>query len=299
MNPISKFYEKVLNHLVNYYGDRFSDEAFVRMRFRTIFHYNLNLRNPRSFNERMQWLKFHDRKPVYHEMADKYGARAHIAQRVGEQYLMPLLGVWDRPEDIPFDELPEEFVLKCTHDSNSIVLCHDKQALDVEQAREQLRQALAVNYQSFGREWVYKDITPRIIGERLLVDESGDDLKDYKIWCFHGEPKIIQIDYDRFRGHKRRLFDLDWNEMPVHITYPDDRGRVLNRPRCLDEMLEVCRRLSADMAFLRVDLYVTKDAMYVGELTFYPGGGFEPIEPLQVDYEWGQWLDLSKVEQNT
>ena len=284
-------YVKVLNHLVNYYNGLFSDATFIKMRYRVIYEQRLDLKHPKSFNEKIQWLKLHDRKPLYKELADKYNVRKYIADKVGEEYLVPLVGHWEDVNSVNVNELPEKFVIKCTHDSQSVRICNDKSKFDFEEMRDSFAKALMIDYSVFGREWAYQGIKPSVVAEELLVDESGTELKDYKFFCFNGVPKIIQVDYNRFSGHKRRLFDTDWNEMDVKITYPDDKNIVLKRPDKLDEMISICKKLSEGIPFIRVDLYAT-DKVYVGELTFYPGGGFEPITPYSVDLEWGEWLKL-------
>lgn len=289
---MNSFYERVLNYIVNHFGHRLSDQWLIRIRYRVIFHRPLHLKHPKTFNEKIQWLKLNDRKPLYHTMADKYEARAFVAEKIGGQYLIPLLGHWDTAQEIDFSKLPEQFVLKCTHDSQSIVICHDKETLNEAEACEQLQKARSTDYSVLGREWAYKGIKPTIVAEELLVDESGNDLKDYKVFCFNGVPRFIQVDYDRFNDHKRRLYTTEWDIMPVKITYWDDPEYELKKPELLDELLEISKKLSADVPFLRVDCYITDKQIYFGELTFYPGCGFEPITPYSYDELWGDWLSL-------
>lgn len=202
--------------------------------------------------------------------------------------------MWQKAEDIDFDSLPDQFVLKCTHDSQSIVICRDKAELNKKEAVRHLGDALKIDYSMLGREWAYHGIKPCIVAEELLTDESGDDLKDYKVFCFNGKPKFIQVDYDRFKGHKRRLYTVDWELMQTKITYPDDEDLIMPKPFFLDELLEMSRKLSKDIPFLRVDCYITEKQIYFGELTFYPGCGFEPITPDTDDTVWGEWLKLPK-----
>ena len=288
------FYEKVLNHIFNYYGEYLDDELYLQMRYRVVFGKKLNLESPQSFYEKIQWLKLHDRKPLYHDMADKYMAREYIKDKVGEEYLVPLVGHWNNAISVNEDELPESFVIKCTHDSQSVRICKNKTEFDFDEMKSSFEKALKKDYSRYGREWAYRGIKPSVIAEELLTDESGVELKDYKFFCFNGEPRIIQVDYDRFVHHKRRIFDTSWNKIDVKITYDDDENKVIKRPEKFDEMMEISRTLSKNMAFLRVDLYYT-DRIYVGELTFYPGGGFEPIVPYSCDLKWGEYLNLSNV----
>lgn len=287
-----KLYEKGLNYLFNHWGHLMPDALLLRIRYRVVFHKRLHLHDPKTFNEKIQWLKLYDRKPEYHQMADKYEVREYIADKIGKQYLVPILGVWNQVEDIDLKHLPDQFVLKCTHDSQSIVICHNKKLLNWKEAKQQLKKSLDNDYSDLGREWAYKGIKPRIVAEKLLVDESGDDLKDYKVFCFNGEPAFIQVDYDRFRVHKRRMYTLDWKIMDTKITYPDDPEVIITKPECLEELLNISRALASNIPFLRVDCYITEKQIYFGELTFYPGCGFEPITPYSDDEEWGKWMYL-------
>lgn len=293
-NSGNAFYERVLNYAYNHWGQYMSDSLLLKVRYRITFHYSLNLKCPSTFNEKLQWLKLNDRKDVYHIMADKYEARNFVRENLGEEYLVPLLGSWDNAEDIEFTKLPKEFVLKCTHDSQSIVICKNKEKLDYKKTIETLKQGLQTNYYVLGREWAYKGIKPKVVAEKLLVDESKDDLKDYKVFCFHGEPKFIQIDYDRFKGHKRRFYSTNWEKLDFKITYADDASIIMPKPGCLQEMLKVSKILAKDVPFLRVDWYIVENKLYFGEMTFYPGCGFEPIEPYSKDIEWGKWLFMGK-----
>lgn len=292
-NRINDLYEKILNYLFNHFGKYMTDEILLRIRYRVIFHQKLNLKKPSAFNEKLQWLKLNDRKEIYHVMADKYKAREFVAGIIGKEYLIPILGAWNQAADIDFECLPKEFVLKCTHDSQSIVICKNKKELDDTKVRKNLENALKSDYYVLGREWAYKGIEPRIVAEELLVDESGDDLKDYKVFCFHGAPRFIQVDYDRFKDHKRRFYSLEWEKLDIKITYEDDVSRVISKPACLNELLESSRKLAKGTPFLRVDWYITEKQLYFGELTFYPGCGFEPITPYAYDMEWGKWINLS------
>lgn len=286
------FYERMLNYIFNHFGKLMPDKLLIKIRYRVIFHRNLDLKHPKTFNEKIQWLKLYDRKVIYHEMADKYKARLFVENRVGAEYLIPLLGRWDGVDEIDFEALPSKFVLKCTHDSQSIIICHDKKKLNKGETKERLNKALYTDYAKLGREWAYKGIKPSIIAEALLVDESGNDLKDYKVFCFNGKPQFIQVDYDRFTYHKRRLYTIQWQRMEAKITYYDDLERKIARPVCLDKMLELSEKLAEETYFLRVDWYVVKEQIYFGEMTFYPGCGFEPITPDSFDAEWGKMLDL-------
>lgn len=251
-----------------------------------------DLNNPKTFNEKIQWLKLHNRKPEFSAMVDKYEVKKLIAERMGEEYLIPTLGVWERFEEIDFDALPEQFVLKCTHDSGGLVICKDKSKLDLEQAKRKITNSLHTNYYWHGREWPYKNVKPRIIAEKYMVDESGVELKDYKIFNFGGQPKLIQVDFNRFVKHTKNIYDTEWNYLNVAINYPTDPTVAIKKPECLNKMLEMAKELSADIPFLRTDFYVVNEKIYFGELTFSPGSGFMRITPESFDLEMGSWISL-------
>lgn len=240
----------------------------------------LDLKNPRTFNEKLQWLKLHDRKPEYTKMVDKYEVRKYIKKKIGEQYLIPLVGgPWDTFDDIDFSKLPDQFVLKCTHDSGSVAICKDKKAFDIEVVRKKFNRALKGNFFYGGREWPYKNVKPRIIAEKYMADESGTELKDYKIFNFNGIPKIIQVDYNRFVRHKRNLYSTDWKYMDVAIKYETDPNIEICKPAKLDEMLGMAQSLSQNIPHIRTDFYSIGDKIYFGELTFYHESGFGKFMP--------------------
>ena len=251
-----------------------------------------DLNNPKTFNEKIQWLKLHNRKPEFSSMVDKYEVKKIIAERMGEEYLIPTLGVWDKFEEIDFDKLPDQFVLKCTHDSGGLIICKDKSQLDLDKAKQKINRCLKSNYYWHGREWPYKNVKPRIIAEQYMVDESGVELKDYKIFNFGGQPKLIQVDFNRFIQHTKNIYDTEWNYLDVAINYPTDPNVSIKKPDCLDEMLEMAKELSAGLPFLRTDFYVINGKIYFGELTFSPGSGFMKVTPESFDEEMGSWISL-------
>ena len=271
-----------------------SDSFYLKMIFRAKLGYSLDLKNPKTFNEKLQWLKLYDCNPLYTQLVDKYEVRKFVAEKIGEEYLIPLLGVWDRFEDIDFDALPSQFVLKCTHDSGSVVICKDKTAFDIKVAQNKLNKCLKRNFYYVGREWPYKDVKPRIICEKYMEDESGAELKDYKIFCFNGMPKIIQVDFDRFTNHKRNLYDVEWNYIPVSIQYPTDQNNIVNKPEKLEKMLNFAKILSKNIPHVRVDFYSIHDKIYFGELTFTHGSGYENFEPEEFGLQMGSWLELPR-----
>ena len=251
----------------------------------------LNLKTPRTFNEKQQWLKLYNRKPEYTAMVDKYEAKLHIASIVGEEYVIPTLGVWDRFEDIDFDVLPNQFVLKCTHDSGCFILCRDKSKLDLAAAEKKIKKSLDVNYFFHGREWPYKNVKPRIIAEEYVEDTANDALTDYKFYCFHGTPKIMYISKDHGKEPFTDFFDMEFNHLPIIIQDPN--AEVMpRRPEQFDRMKQFAEILSRNIPFLRVDFYEVSGKLYVGELTFFDGSGFELVEPKEWDEQMGAWIKL-------
>ncbi len=271
------------------------DESYVRICYRIQMGKRLELDPPRTFNEKLQWLKLHDRRPEQTRWVDKYEVRKFIAETAGEEHLFPLLGVWDRAEDVDWAALPERFVLKCTHDSGGTVICRDKRRFDVRAARRKLAAALKRNYYWAGREWAYKNVRPRIIAEPLMVDESGTELKDYKFFCFDGEPRLIQVDFDRFVDHKRNLYDLDWRYQPFRLMYPTEPARAISKPVNLDEVLAFVRRITPKVPFMRTDLYLIGARIYFGEFTLHHGGGAENFTPASYDDLLGGWIRLPET----
>lgn len=269
------------------------DELYLKIVYGLIFKKKLDLDTPKTFNEKLQWLKLHDRQPQYTTMVDKYEAKKYVAGKIGEEYIIPTLGVWDSFDNIDFGRLPDQFVLKCTHDSGGLVICKDKSRFDVQAAKEKIEQCLKRNFYWLGREWPYKNVKPRIIAEKYMTDESGVELKDYKVFNFDGEPKLIQVDYDRFVEHKRNLYGTDWQYIEVSIQYPTDAGHQIDKPKQLEKMLQMARRLSAGIPHVRTDFYCIDDKIYFGELTFYHESGFGKFTPESFGEEMGKWLKLS------
>lgn len=269
------------------------EEWYLKRRFKKQVGYSLNLDNPRMFNEKLQWLKLHDRNPLYTKMVDKYEAKKYVADIIGDQHIIPNLGVWYHFDEIDFDQLPEQFVLKCTHDSGSIVICKDKKTLDKKAARKKLERGLRYNYYyKGGFEWPYKNVKPRIIAEKFMVDESRTELKDYKIHSFNGKPKIIEVDYDRFRNHKQAFYSTEWKKLEYARSYTVEKGRIIDRPQALGEMLELAEKLASGCSYLRTDFYSIDNQLYFGEMTFYPAAGFGSWNPKEIEEELGDWIQL-------
>lgn len=270
------------------------DEEYLKRMYHGLTGKRLRLEHPVTFNEKLQWLKLYDRRPVYTTMADKYAAKQYIADRIGADYVIPTLGIWDRAEDIDFDALPSQFVLKTTHDSGSVVICRDKRTFDVKGAAETLNKSLNRDYYSLFREWPYKDIKRRILAEEFL--DAGEEKvpNDYKVLCFNGVPKTISVHTGRFTNHRAYFFSPDWKPMEIAFPpYVPDQSIEIKQPEHLQEMLRLARTLSNGIAFLRTDFYEVDGRLYMGELTFFPASGFKKFVPPQSDETLGSWLTLS------
>lgn len=270
-----------------------SDEKFLKLKFHLQMKKKLDLENPKTFNEKLQWLKLNDRNPKYTQLVDKYKVRNYVRKIIGEEYLVPLLGVWDSVEAINWDKLPHQFVLKTTHDSGGVVICADKNKISTERALKVLSNSLARNYYHSNREWPYKNIQPRVVGESFMEERPGESLIDYKIMCFNGEPKIIQVMSDRdYDGFNINHYDVNWKELNINRNRYNKNPKGIQKPIKLNEMLEISRALSKNIPFLRVDLYYVNEKIYFGELTFYPASGYMDFSNISDDYLLGSWIDL-------
>lgn len=268
------------------------DEEYICKKFKRLLGCYPDLKHPQTFNEKLQWLKLHDRNPEYTKLVDKYEVKKYIANKISPEYIIPTLGVYKTFDEINFNKLPNQFAIKCTHDSGGVVVCKDKTLFDKMGAKSKLNTSLNRNFYLLSREWPYKNVPRKIIIEKYLEDESGKELKDYKIFCFHGEPKLIQVDFGRFDVHKRNLYTTDWKYVNASIEYPKDPKTQIPRPEKLDKMLEIASQLSEGIPHIRVDLYSIKDKIYFGELTMCHGGGYEKFMPEELGIQMGNWLAL-------
>lgn len=276
------------------FWEKIPDEECLRLQWAVHMgeDYKLDLEKPRTFNEKIQWLKLYDRNPLYTQLVDKYAVKQWVAERVGEEHVIPTLGVWEHFDDIDFSKLPDKFVLKCTHDSGSVVFCRGQESFDKAKAKAKLEFCLSRNLFWLWREWPYLNVPPRIIAEPFMTDESGVELKDYKIQSFNGTPEFIQVDFNRFAEHKRNLYDVDWNYIEAEILYPTDSNRQIPRPTCLEKLLDCARELSKGIPYVRTDFYVINDAVYFGEMTFHHGAGYENIRPESFARQINGWLQM-------
>lgn len=281
-----------------YYKYFVSDISIIKKKFKKVFNREIDLDNPKTFNEKLQWLKLQDRNPLYTDLVDKYEVREYLSKKIGDKYLIPLIGVWDKFEEIDFSKLPNQFVLKVTHDSGGIVICNDKKNFDLKEAKRKIKISLKRNFYYFSQEWPYKNIKPRIICEKYMEDDSKGELKDYKFLCFNGEVKcsFVCLNRNLSSGLNVDFYDIDWNPLPFERHYPRSKTKI-PKPINYEKMLEISKKLSKDLPFVRVDFYEVNNKLYIGELTFYPGGGLEEFTPEKYDELLGNWLKLEGVNE--
>ncbi len=295
MNINSKFFRGYVSKMWHskYVQMWVPSKIYIKIQYRNYTGKRLDLRNPQTFNEKLQWLKLYDRNPLYTNLVDKYKVREFISQTIGEEYLIPLLGVWDKFDEIDFGELPNKFVLKPNHTSGDVFICKDKTKVNFDELRTKVNAWLEREYYWEHREWPYKNIKPRIICEKYMVDESGIELKDYKFLCFNGEPKIIQVMSGRKNGNYYiNHYDINWDRVEIHRKRCAENPKGIDKPAGLQTMIDISRRLSRDIPFVRVDLYSTARQILFGEMTFYPVSGYMDFQDERWDYKLGSWIEL-------
>lgn len=288
---------RVCLKLLNVFAVIFPDALFLRLKFYLMMGKRLNLEKPETFSEKLQWLKLYNRKPVHTVMVDKIAAKDYVAKIVGKEHIIPTIATYDSVEEIDWDALPNQFVIKCTHDSGGVVVCKDKSRLDIEAAKKTLREGLRTDYYYLFREWPYRNVPRRLICEEYLVDESGYELKDYKWFCFDGEPKALFVAADRGKADeevKFDFFDTDFNHLPFRNGHPL-AGKPIAKPAGFEKMKELAAMLSKGEPHIRVDLYDVNGKVYFGELTFFHFSGLMPFEPEEWDYRFGSWLTLPQL----
>ena len=273
-----------------------NDKNYLSLLYKLETGRNLNLDNPILFNEKMQWLKIHDRKDIYSMMVDKYEAKKYVGKIIGEKYIIPTLGIYDNFEDIDFDALPKQFVIKCTHDSGGLVIVKDKSKLNVTSAKNKINKCLKKNFYWTGREWPYKNVKPRIIVEKYMTDENSSSMKDYKFFCFNGVPKIMYLS-EGLENHKTAAMSFfDMNFELVNCKRKDYKLLKYqpSKPRNFEKMKEFASLLSSGIPHLRVDFYEINGELFFGELTFYTNSGMIPFENEEWNYKMGEMLELPK-----
>lgn len=277
--------------------NKMTDEDFLKMKFKVIMGRKLDLENPKTFNEKLQWLKINNRKPEYSIMVDKYLVRQYIADTIGGEYLIPLLGVWNDPDEINFEELPDQFVLKCNHNSGTgMCICKDKNKLNIQKVRNELRRGLKEDYYLKSREWPYKNVSRKIIAEAYMSDGINEGLNDYKLMCFNGQVKATFVCNNRFseKGLNVTFYDTDWKRMPFERHYPASVTEI-SKPVTYEKMVKLAEKLAQNIPFVRVDFYEINGKIYFGELTFFPGSGFEEFTPEIWDEILGGWMRIHEM----
>lgn len=272
-----------------------SDEVYTKLKYRVVMGKAIDLDNPRTFTEKLNWLKLYDHDPKYIPLVDKWEVMKYVQERIGSQYCVEKFGVWDSFDDIDFDLLPNQFVLKCTHDSGSTFVCKDKSTMDMPAAKRFVEKCMAYNYYWYNREWAYRKIKPRILAEAYLSDESQNGIADYKFFCFDGKPQFMFIATGRAEGDTRfDFFDMEFNWIPVKQHYPNADVRP-QKPECFDEMRDLAEKLSDGLKHVRVDFFQVNGRVYFSELTFNHFGGYERFEPQDYDSKFGMYLNLQAL----
>lgn len=273
------------------------DRIYLQIVYFKHFRRFINFNNPKTFNEKIQWLKLNYRNEEYTKLVDKYRVKQYITKLIGEEYVIPTLGVWNNVDDIDFKSLPEKFVLKCNNDSGGIVICKNKKDFDEVKAKSFLKERLKNNGYWYGREWPYKNVKPCIIAEKYMEDSISKDLKDYKFFCFNGSMEFFDIDIDRFIEHRSNYYDRNGNFLPFGKTYcPPDYTKKIEMPKNLDKMIELAETISHNTVLSRIDFYEIDGQVYFGEITFYPGSGFSPFTDEKWDYKLGDMIDLPNIK---
>ena len=271
------------------------DELYLKMLFRCEMGKKLNLENPKTFSEKIQWLKLHDRQPRYTLLVDKYQAKDIVAKIIGQEYVIPNYKVWDNPDLVDFDSLPESFVIKCNHDSGGLVICRDKKSLNKEKAVNELKEHFNKNLYLQSREWAYKNIEHKILAEKLITDPDNKDLIDYKFYCFNGKPVYCQVIKDRNTDETLDFYDREWKLMEFTglATGPEPkRGAYTEKPIHYEKMLEIAEVLARDTYFVRIDLYNVQGKIYFGEFTLYPKSGLGQFYPDKWNTILGDMINL-------
>lgn len=284
---------KILLYLVSRNMIYMEDTAFLKLQYKNIIGEKLNLNNPQTFNEKLQWLKLNDRKDIYTTMVDKYEVKKYVSDVIGEKYIIPTLGIYNSFDEIDFEKLPNKFVVKCTHDSGSTIICKDKKKFDIKKAKKKINKALKYNYYYAGREWPYKNVKPRIIIEEYIEDEELKDLRDYKFFCFNGKVNLFKVDFNRFLKHRANYYDknLKLLEFGEEVCPPDFEKKI-EIPKDIMKMILLAEKLANGTKFVRIDFYYTNKKIYFGEMTFYPASGFGKFIPDSWDERLGEMINL-------
>ncbi len=312
--PIKRYIRKVLKKLFPYrmavHDDRKRLEKImpntqltreqwietIKEQYRRKVGHDLNLDAPRRYTEKIQWRKLNDNQPIYSVLADKYAVRKWVKERIGEEYLIPLLGVWQRAEDIDFDRLPNSFVLKTNNASSAIIIVRNKKDIKRKHIIEKLNHWLAYPFWAERGQFHYKAIKPVIIAEKLMECEGTKDLPDYKIYCFDGKPYCCSVDIDRYHGHKQVNFDVNWHRLDWRFKACEDYTGDIEKPAQYETMLRLAEKLSEGFSHVRVDLYLIKQRIYFGEMTFTPWSGITRLVPDEFDFVLGEQWNIDEAQ---
>lgn len=285
--------KKIIIYLASKGIIKYDDEKYLKFVYKEKTGYELNLDNPETFNEKLQWIKLYDRNPQYTNLVDKYEVRKIIEEKIGKEYLIPCLGVYNSVDKIELDKLPNQFVLKTTHDSGTVIICKDKATFDFKNAKKVLKKRLKRKYFYLWREWPYKNVKPRIIVEKYMEDKDTSELRDYKFYCFDGIPKLMFIVKDRGKEPKINFYNMDFKKVELQQCYPNFDEKI-SKPKQFNEMKELCKILSKDIPHVRVDFYIINGKVYFGELTFFDSAGLDNFTPSKWNKILGDWINLKK-----
>lgn len=269
------------------------DKAYLSLLYKNVFGETLDLNDPKTFNAKLQWLKLYDRKPEYTIMVDKHAAKNYVAEKIGAEYIIPTLGVWERFDEIDFDALPDQFVLKCTHGSGDVILCRNKQSLDKAAAKKKLEKALRTDFYKIAREWPYKNVPRKIIAEKYMSNGDNTDIADYKFFCFGGKPMYMFVATDRSTDCRFDFFDMDFHHLDIENIHIQ-ADKPIERPKNLELMQALAAKLSADLSQARIDFYEVNEKVYFGEITLFHAGGFSSFHPKEWDRKLGDLIKLPK-----
>lgn len=292
---MKKFFARCF-HVLHYHHklNWIPDKLFIQLQYYSRFGKFPDLKNPKTYNEKLQWIKLHDRKPEYTPLVDKLLVKDYIAEKLGSDHVIPTIQSWDSPEEIDFDSLPEKFVLKCNHNSGGVIVCRDKSKLDRKKTVEKLSRYLKEDFYFRCREWPYRNVKRKVFAETYMEDEATSELRDYKFFVFSGKVKALCVVCDRTNpetGTKLDYFDENYQHLPLAQLY-QNADTPPEKPACFDEMKRLAEMLGQGYAHIRVDFYVVNGNIYFGELTFFSGGGLQPFEPPHWDEIFGSWLEL-------
>lgn len=293
MHFIRKIVSRSIKVLLRLFGWCINDKNFYRLQYYAILGKLPNIDNPSLYTEKLQWLKLYDHNPLYTQIVDKYEVKQYISKIIGDQYIIPTIGVWDSPKDIDFNSLPNRFVLKTTFGGggDGIAICRDKEHADINVIREKIEKSFNTNPYLRAREWPYKNVPHRVIAEKYMEDDSGE-LRDYKFYCFDGIPKVMLVASNRFTNHNFNYFDMDFKVLPITSAMGSHAEVTFERPACFDEMKDIAAKLSAGFSHVRVDLYYCEGKTYFGELTLYDSSGFDDLNSEEWNQKFGDWLKL-------